>query len=139
MVVISGPAIMAGSRPIFFAKIGNDPPITLAKITVMIILKDTVAATQTDACCIMRILAKFITANTIPTKKILILNSFHMTLNISLRLISSRAKPRIIRVADWEPAFPAVSISMGINEVKYGHRIQDILILLNDTPGQGSR
>ena len=111
MVVISGPAIMAGSRPIFFAKIGNDPPITLAKITVMIILKDTVAATQTDACCIMRILAKFITANTIPTK-ILILNSFHMTLYI-VKVNFLKAKPRIIRVADWEPAFPAVSISMG--------------------------
>ena len=45
MVVIKGDAITAGSSPSFFTKIGRAQPISLALMTVTLIVRQTVSGT----------------------------------------------------------------------------------------------
>ena len=117
IVVISGPAIIAGSNLIFFAIMGNTPPTTFANTTIKNKVKQTVIETNKSVLSIKYILKKLTEDKINPTMQ-LTRSSFHKTLRISLVLMSPNAKPLIIKVEDWEPAFPPVSINIGINDAR---------------------
>lgn len=85
IVVINGPAIMAGSIFNFLAIIGNMPPTILAITTVINKVMDTVKDTRNPTSSNKYILKKFTTAKTIPTTR-LIPNSFNTTFPASLNL-----------------------------------------------------
>ena len=79
MVVINGPAIIAGSNPIFLAIIGKIPPTSFAEITVTTVVKEITQAIINATFSMYISLNRFIRERNIPTI-ILILNSFHSTL-----------------------------------------------------------
>ena len=58
-VVIRGPAIIAGSNPIFFASIGRVQPIPFATTTITAIVNDTVKFTERVTLSKIRSLTKF--------------------------------------------------------------------------------
>src|SRR5690606_2630496 len=97
MVVINGPAIMAGSSFSFLASNGKVPPTILAVITVTIVVTDTVKAIIKSTLSIKISLMKLTVERAAPTIE-LILNSFHNTFNQSLVVISPTAKPLMIKV-----------------------------------------
>ena len=114
-VVISGPAIIAGSILSLFASSGNTPPMTFASITISSILIQTVSDTFSDIFSKKYNLKKLIDDSITPTKR-LMRNSFHIIFAKSLSCNSPRASPLMIRVDACEPAFPPVSISIGIKD-----------------------
>ena len=114
---MNGLAITAGSKPIFLASIGREHPIILAIITVTTSVKHTTNATLVVTLSIRSSLAKFAIASVSPARTATLI-SFHMTFNVSLYSISFNERPRIIVTDDCPPAFPPVSISIGMNEVK---------------------
>src|SRR5699024_10756646 len=97
IVVISGPAIIAGSSLAFLASIGNIPPITLAKVIVHIRVNETNIETGSPTLSKNIHFKKFTEPNIKPTNKDT-LNSLNKTFDQSLNLISPVAKPRIISV-----------------------------------------
>ena len=99
IVVISGPAIIAGSNLIFFAIMGNTPPTTFANTTIKNKVKQTVIETNKSVLSIKYILKKLTEDKINPTIQ-LTRSSFHKTLRKSLVLISPNAKPLIISVED---------------------------------------
>ena len=117
-VVISGEAIIAGSRCNFFAASGSIQPISLDKMTVTA-SDSPITRARLVFLYIIRIRMPFAAARTTPTIRET-LNSLNMTLNMSPKCISSRAIPRIIKVELWDPQFPPVSISMGMKETRRG-------------------
>lgn len=99
MVVISGPAIIAGSNFIFFAINGSVPPTTFDAITVTIKVNDTAIAILVSTCSMNINLKKLINDKATPTIK-LILNSLNNTFGQSEVFISPVAKPLITKVED---------------------------------------
>ena len=118
MVVISGEAIMAGSTWASFAKMGSTHPIDFAMQTVRISVTETTTATcRSWYCTIMRI--KFTKERAAPQISAT-RSSFHHTYRISLGVISSSAKPRMIIVEDWLPQLPPVPVICGIKVTRIG-------------------
>ena len=117
-VVISGDAIIAGSRPICFASSGNIQPINLEMITVAM-SENEITRASPRLWYIKKMRAPFAVASTMPTSKETS-NSFHTTRKKSWNRISSSAIPRMTSVELWEPQFPPVSISIGMKETSSG-------------------
>ena len=118
IVVISGDAIIAGSKCSFFASSGRMQPISFAKITVITSEIEMTTASE-KFLYISRILSPFASARITPTI-IEIRNSLNITLKISRKVMSPSAIPRIISVELCEPQLPPVSISIGIKDTKIG-------------------
>ena len=115
---MKGEAIRAGSRPTFCTPSGSIQPISLAMTTAA----SRVTAISTPIMkspYMIQIRTPLTTASTTPTSSAT-RNSFQTTRRISLGSISPRAMPRIIRVLDWLPQFPPVSISMGMKLTSSG-------------------
>ena len=120
IVVINGLAITAGSNPSFFANIGRVHPINLAIIITTINVIHTTSDIVTPTLSINISFKKLASARVMLINKDA-LNSFQITLKISLNSISFKERPLIIVTDACPPAFPAESISIGINDVKITH------------------
>ena len=119
---IMGLAINAGSIPIFFANNGNMLPMHFAAATIANIATETVKAIVTWFAfpdCSNITLTKFKMLKDKPIKK-LILISFHSTFKPSFNSMSPKDIPLITKVADCDPEFPPVPMSIGIYTTKAG-------------------
>lgn len=92
-------------------------PISLASIIVNIRVVQTVKATSIGIRSIIISLMKLHNARVIEHNKAT-RDSFHITLKISLNSISFKDNARITLTLDWLPAFPPVSISIGMMAVR---------------------
>ena len=119
MVVMSGDAIIAGSRCSSVAMSGSTPPITFAIITVHIIAIATVSPISSLPGYWIMMRIKLSAPRISPQIKAT-LSSFQITFKASFTLISCRARERITSVLDCAPAFPPVSVSIGINVIRSG-------------------
>ena len=99
IVVISGPAMIAGSNLNVLATIGREVPIILESITTNTRVMETVKAIFKSTFVKAISLTKLIAANTIDTITEM-KNSFFNTLNASLVEISPSAKARTTIVDD---------------------------------------
>ena len=124
IVVMNGLAMTAGSKPSRFASIGSVQPMTFATSTVAAIVRQTVTATITlisllfiSRRSISMILPKQAAASTAPHITAVRI-SFQSTLNRSANCSYPSDIARITVTEDWEPEFPPVSISIGMNEVR---------------------
>ena len=115
IVAIRGPDINAGSTPNFLNIMGKIPPSDVAIMIATIIAMATVKPSITSPC---RIIARsaVITPATTPIK-IPIKNSFLITRQISLNLISPVARPLTTTVAACVPALPLVFINIGMKKL----------------------
>ena len=95
--------------------IGKKAPIIFEIITTKTRVTETVMATFKGVFVKDIILRKLIAARTMATINE-IRNSFLSILKVSFILTSPNAKARTTMVEDCAPAFPPVSISIGINE-----------------------
>ena len=113
IVVMKGLAITAGSKPIFFASSGSVQPTNFAQNTVTTRVRHMVSATINSRPSKSMSFAKLHTASVIPHTSAT-LNSFHMTLKMSLNSISPRDMARIMVTDACPPELPPVSMSIGI-------------------------
>ena len=88
-------------------------PTTLAMRTAATRVRHTTRATVTPTLSKKRSFKKFAAAKVIPHKSATRI-SFHTTRNPSPNSISPKDSPRIMVTLAWPPAFPPVSMSMGI-------------------------
>ena len=119
IVVIRGAAMIAGSSPIFFATRGRMHPIHFAIATTAIMVTPRAAASMIFLSYIIQIRTPLTTARRDPTISATLI-SLNITLNMSENSISPTASPRMISVELWEPQFPPVPMSIGINVIRTG-------------------
>ena len=117
-VVISGDAMIAGSRCTFLAKSGRTQPISFEIMTVPI-SESPITRASAISLYMIRMRMPLVSASTTLTIRDT-RNSLKMTRKISLNRISPRAIPRMISVALWEPQFQPVSMSIGIKDTSSG-------------------
>ena len=114
-----GDALTAGSIFILFAMRGSMLPTVFAINTVTMREPLTTRASFRFLPCIKYILTPFATAR-IMLIIAATLNYFHHTLRASAGLISSIARPRIIRARLCAPQLPPVSMSIGMKATRRG-------------------
>lgn len=95
-VVISGAAMIAGSKLIFFANSGRIQPMIFDKMTVQI-RERPITTASFKSLYMIKIHSPFASASPRLTSSAT-RNSLNMTLKISLKRISSNASPRMIKV-----------------------------------------
>ena len=113
---MKGLAITAGSKPSLDASIGRQHPTSLAISTTISRVRQMTAATGIWSLSRTRSFTKLAAARVSPHSTATLI-SFHMILKISSNSISLSESPRMMDTLAWEPAFPPVSMSIGIYAV----------------------